>query len=144
MNRLPVVLLLLLAPLCAPTAMGIARSAEAPYYLAVGVESNVDEACESRGPAVNGACFVLYPSEKSVALSIRDTSGRSVAVKYSFMDGDRALTSGHFCNSSGIVPVPQGAKTLVLLMGDPGKIDGNLPGCQLQRGVGGVVAAVFR
>lgn len=137
--------MLLLAPLLAPTAMGLSRAAEAPYYLATGVVSNVDPDCESHDNVVNGACFVLYPGEKTVALTVHDASERDVAVRYSFHDGDLVLTTGHFCHSSALVPVPKGAKTLVLVLGDPGKLDDRpLPGCQVQRGVGGIVNAVFR
>lgn len=146
MARVPLALLLLLASSAlAPTAMGLSRSAEASYVLAMGVATNVDPACESRERAVNGACFQLYPGEKNAILDVQDSSGRHVAAEYAFLDGDVTLSTGSFCDSSAVLPVPKGAKTLVLVLGEPGKLDDKpLPGCQLQRGVGGVVNAVFR
>ena len=143
--RVPLVLVLLAAPLLAPSAMGLSRAAEAPYNLATGVASNVEPDCETQVTVVNGVCFPLYPGERSVALTVRDASERNIAVRYAFHDGDRVLSTGHFCHSSAILQAPKDARTLVLVMGEPGKIDDTpLPGCQLQRGVGGVVSAVFR
>jgi hypothetical protein len=143
--RFPFALLLLLASTLAPAALGASRDAEAEYRLATGVASTVDASCEERAPAVNGVCFQLYPFEKHVGLAIRDASQRNVAAQYAFHDGDVVLAAGAFCHSDVLLPVPAGARTLVLLLGEPGKLDdAPPPGCQLQRGVGGVVSAAFR
>jgi hypothetical protein len=146
MDRFPIALLVLLVTATlAPTATGLSRASEASYVLATGLTTNVDPACQDRSTSVNGACFHLYPTEKHVILDIRDSSERNVAAEYAFHDGDLTLATGAFCGSSAIIPVPKGAKTLVLFLGEPGRLDDKpLPGCQLQRGVGGIVSAAFR